>query len=92
MVIGNYMEKRCKIININTGKEREVVDNSVPCKICDRKFDPLEEGVCGVIGQIPVLFCTICMTGIVDMVEYLNLSFKEQKKKDKDETDRKRKK
>ena len=38
MVIGNYMEKRCKIININTGREREVVDNSVPCKICDRKF------------------------------------------------------
>ena len=84
MVIGNYMEKRCKIININTGKEREVVDNSVPCKICDRKFDPLEEGVCGVIGNIPVLFCTICMTGIVDMVEYL--------KKEKNETDRKRKK
>ena len=84
------MEKRCKIIDINTGKEREVV--TVPCKICDRKFDPLEEGVCGVIGEIPVLFCTICMTGIVDMVEYLNLSFNEQKKlreqKDKDETDR----
>ena len=83
MVIGNYMEKRCKIININTGKEREVVDNSVPCKICDRKFDPLEEGVCGVIGNIPVLFCTICMTGLVDMVEFL----KEQKK-EKDETNK----
>ena len=81
MVIGNYMEKRCKIININTGKEREVVDNSVPCKICDRKFDPLEEGVCGVIGNIPVLFCTICMTGIVDMVEFLK-----KQKKEKDET------
>ena len=81
MVIGNYMEKRCKIININTGREREVVDNSVPCKICDRKFDPLEEGVCGVIGNIPVLFCTICMTGIVDMVEFLK-----KQKKEKDET------
>ena len=79
MVIGNYMEKRCKIININTGKEREVV--TVPCKICDRKFDPLEEGVCGVIGNIPVLFCTICMTGLVDMVEYLKKT-----KKEKDET------
>ena len=84
MVIGKYMEKRCKIININTGKEREVVDNSVPCKICDRNFDPKEEGICGVIGEQPVLFCTICMTGIVDMVEYL--------KKEKNETDRKRKK
>ena len=83
MVIGNYMEKRCKIININTGKEREVVDNSVPCKICYRKFDPLEEGVCGVIGQIPVLFCTICMTGIVDMVEYLK-----KQKKEEDETNK----
>ncbi len=83
MVIGNYMEKRCKIININTGKEREVVDNSVPCKICDRKFDPLEEGVCGVIGNIPVLFCTICMTGIVDMVEFLK-----KQKKEKDETNK----
>ena len=83
MVIGNYMEKRCKIININTGKEREVVDNSVPCKICDRKFDPLEEGVCGVIGQIPVLFCTICMTGIVDMVEFLK-----KQKKEEDETNK----
>ena len=83
MVIGNYMEKRCKIININTGKEREGVDNSVPCKICDRKFDPLEEGVCGVIGQIPVLFCTICMTGIVDMVEYLKKT-----KKEEDETNK----
>ena len=81
-----------KIININTGKEREIVDERVTCKICDRKFDPLEEGVCGVIGTQPVLFCTICMTGIVDMVEYLNLSFKEQKKirdkKEKDETDK----
>ena len=29
------------------------------------------------------------MTGLVDMVEYLNLSFKEQKKKDKeDETNK----
>ena len=83
MVIGNYMEKRCKIININTGREREVVDNSVPCKICDRKFDPLEEGVCGVIGNIPVLFCTICMTGIVDMVEFLK-----KQKKEKDETNK----
>ena len=77
------MEKRCKIININTGREREVVDNSVPCKICDRKFDPLEEGVCGVIGNIPVLFCTICMTGIVDMVEFLK-----KQKKEKDETNK----
>ena len=83
MVIGNYMEKRCKIININTGREREVVDNSVPCKICDRKFDPLEEGVCGVIGNIPVLFCTICMTGIVDMVEFLK-----KQKKEEDETNK----
>ena len=89
MICGGNM---AKIININTGMEREIVDETVPCKICDRKFDPHEEGICGVIGKIPVLFCTICMTGIVDMVEYLNLSFKEQKKKDKDETDRKRKK
>ena len=79
MVIGNYMEKRCKIININTGKEREVV--TVPCKICDRFFDPKEEGICGVIGKLPVLFCTICMTGLVDMVEYLKKT-----KKEKDET------
>ena len=81
MVIGNYMEKRCKIININTGKEREVI--TVPCKICDRNFDPKEEGICGVIGEQPVLFCTICMTGLVDMVEFL----KEQKK-EKDETNK----
>ena len=79
MVIGNYMEKRCKIININTGKEREIV--TVPCKICDRNFDPEDEGICGVIGNIPVLFCTICMTGLVDMVEYLKKT-----KKEKDET------
>ena len=81
MVIGNYMEKRCKIININTGKEREVV--TVPCKICDRNFDPEDEGICGVIGNIPVLFCTICMTGIVDMVEFLK-----KQKKEKDETNK----
>ena len=80
MHIGEFM---AKIININTGREREVVDNSVPCKICDRKFDPLEEGVCGVIGNIPVLFCTICMTGIVDMVEFLK-----KQKKEKDETNK----
>ena len=83
MVIGNYMEKRCKIININTGREREVVDNSVPCKICDRNFDPKEEGICGVIGEQPVLFCTICMTGLVDMVEFLK-----KQKKEKDETNK----
>ena len=81
MVIGKYMEKRCKIININTGREREVV--TVPCKICDRNFDPKEEGICGVIGNIPVLFCTICMTGIVDMVEYLKKT-----KKEEDETNK----
>ena len=81
MVIGNYMEKRCKIININTGKEREIV--TVPCKICDRNFDPEDEGICGVIGNIPVLFCTICMTGIVDMVEYLKKT-----KKEEDETNK----
>ena len=81
MVIGNYMEKRCKIININTGKEREIV--TVPCKICDRNFDPEDEGICGVIGNIPVLFCTICMTGIVDMVEFLK-----KQKKEKDETNK----
>ena len=81
MVIGNYMEKRCKIININTGKERQVI--TVPCKICDRNFDPKEEGICGVIGEQPVLFCTICMTGLVDMVEFL----KEQKK-EQDETNK----
>ena len=79
MVIGKYMEKRCKIININTGKEREIV--TVPCKICDRNFDPEDEGICGVIGNIPVLFCTICMTGLVDMEEYLKKT-----KKEKDET------
>ena len=81
MVIGNYMEKRCKIININTGKEREIV--TVPCKICDRNFDPEDEGICGVIGNIPVLFCTICMTGIVDMVEFLK-----KQKKEEDETNK----
>ena len=75
------MEKRCKIININTGKEREVV--TVPCKICDRNFDTKEEGICGVIGNLPVLFCTICMTGIVDMVEFLK-----KQKKEKDETNK----
>ena len=81
MVIGNYMEKRCKIININTGKEREIV--TVPCKICDRNFDPEDEGICGVIGKLPVLFCTICMTGLVDMVEYLKKT-----KKEEDETNK----
>ena len=35
----------------------------------------------GVIGKLPVLFCTICMTGLVDMVEYLKKT-----KKEKDET------
>ena len=84
-------ENMAKIININTGRVRESSEiPTIECRICKRNFDPEEEGIIGVIGKLPVTFCTICLTGIVDMVEYLNLSFKEQK--EKDETDRKRKK
>ena len=58
-----------KIININTGVEKEL--QRFDCSICQCKFTEDEGGLQrGVIGMLPVSFCPTCFSGIMDMAEY----------------------
>ncbi len=58
-----------KIINIKTGKEKEIP--TFDCNICDCKFTEQEGGVTnGVFGVLPVSFCPTCLSGMFSMVEY----------------------
>ena len=58
-----------KIINIKTGKEKEIP--TFDCNICDCKFTEQEGGVTnGVFGMLPVSFCPTCLSGMFSMVEY----------------------
>tara|TARA_R100000152_G_C6718085_1_gene144516 strand:+ start:694 stop:900 length:207 start_codon:yes stop_codon:yes gene_type:complete len=58
-----------KIININTGEERETEKpKPVFCEICDTDINEMLGGVKGKIGQLPVAFCGICVTGIVNIL------------------------
>ena len=63
-----------RIININTGEERETKKSKpVFCEICDTDINKIPGGVNGKIGQLPVAFCGICVTGIVNiLMEYQN--------------------
>ena len=57
------------IIDIHTGKEKELEYFS--CSICNCKFSEQEGGLQrGVIGMIPISFCSTCFSGIMDMAEY----------------------
>ena len=58
-----------KIINIKTGKEKEIL--TFNCNICDCTFSEQEGGLQqGVFGMIPVSFCPTCLSGMFSMVEY----------------------
>jgi len=59
-----------KVININTGTEREI--ETFRCTICDDNFTDDEGGLQrGAIGMIGVSFCPTCLSGIFSMVSYL---------------------
>ena len=64
-----------KIVNINTGKEKEIERPPASlCSICDTDFIMEEEGgVNGSFGILPVSFCPFCFTSIIDMVKQLGL-------------------
>ena len=58
-----------KIINLHTGKEKELL--MFDCTICNCKFSEQEGGLQrGVIGMIPISFCSTCFSGIMDMADY----------------------
>ena len=64
-----------KIININTGEVREGKKKPKPvfCELCGTDINTIPGGVKGKIGQLPVSFCGICVTGIVNiLMEYQN--------------------
>ena len=67
-----------KIINLNTGKVRELEKpKPVFCKLCATDINTMPGGVKGKIGKLPVAFCGICITGIVNMImEYQNVNKK----------------
>lgn len=58
-----------KIINIHTGKEKQL--QMFDCTICKCKFSEQEGGLQrGVIGMIPISFCPTCFSGIMEMADY----------------------
>ena len=58
-----------KIININTGKVKQI--ETFDCSICNCKFTEEEGGLQqGVIGMILISFCPTCFSGILDMADY----------------------
>ena len=61
-----------KIININTGNVRETKKcEPKPCEVCDVDINTIPGSVEGSIGKLPVAFCGVCVTGIVNiLMEY----------------------
>ena len=58
-----------KIININTGVVRETAEvKPVFCELCGIDINTIPGGVQGKIGQLPVAFCGVCVTGIVNIL------------------------
>ena len=60
------------IINLNTGKARTTKKEPLPkCDICDTDVDTsglTGKILTGKVSYIPISFCHICMTGIIQMV------------------------
>jgi|ETNvirenome_6_85_1030632.scaffolds.fasta_scaffold01706_18 hypothetical protein len=55
------------VINLKTGKVKTKKPKKLPkCNICDTKVD--KSGLTGKIGFLPISFCYLCMTGIVQML------------------------
>ena len=59
-----------KIININTGEVREGKKKPKPifCELCGTDINEIRGSVKGKIGQLPVSFCGICITGIINIL------------------------
>jgi hypothetical protein len=59
-----------KIININTGEVREGNEKPKPvfCELCGTDIKTILGSIQGKIGQLPVAFCGVCVTGIVNML------------------------
>tara|TARA_Y100001963_G_C6644194_1_gene382490 strand:- start:312 stop:512 length:201 start_codon:yes stop_codon:yes gene_type:complete len=57
-----------KIINLKTGKVKDNKPKPVFCELCDTDIHSMPGGVQGKIGQLPVAFCGICITGIVNIL------------------------
>ncbi len=58
-----------KVINIHTGKEREI--ETFDCTICDSKFTESDVGLHrGIVGNSFVSLCPICLKGMLKLSEY----------------------
>tara|TARA_R100000808_G_scaffold24721_1_gene57862 strand:+ start:6373 stop:6591 length:219 start_codon:yes stop_codon:yes gene_type:complete len=58
-----------KILDINTGKEKET--EYFNCSLCNCKFSEEEGGLIkGLIGIMLVFFCPTCFSGLLDMADY----------------------
>ena len=63
-------DKTAKVININNGKEYDIIHHV--CSICECVYSEDEGGLHrGYIGMLPVSFCPTCFSGIFDMVDQL---------------------
>jgi len=62
-----------KIININTGEDREIERlPGIECTLCKSDFNMENEGgTSGDLGILPVAFCPFCLSGLIDMVKQL---------------------
>ena len=59
-----------KIVNIKTGLVREGQEKPKPsfCELCGTDINEMEGGVKGKIGQLPVAFCGVCVSGIIQII------------------------
>ena len=58
-----------KIINIHTGDLKETKKpKPVFCELCGTDIYKMSGGVKGKIGQLPVAFCQVCVTGIIQII------------------------
>ena len=58
-----------KIINLKTGVVRETKEpKPVFCELCGTDIKTILGSIQGKIGQLPVAFCGVCVTGIVNML------------------------
>ena len=57
------------VINLKTGKVKTTKKQKPTfCELCGTDIHSIPGGVKGKIGQLPVSFCGICITGIVNML------------------------
>ena len=62
-----------KIINIHTGKVKEIKPpEPSKCNVCGGEFSLNDEGgLEGEFGMLPVSFCPFCLSSILDMSKQL---------------------